>query len=40
MKPFDKSDLPFPRRWIAYIAVKLLVLALLVYVALRWKGLV
>ena len=40
MKSFDKRDLPFPRRWIAYIAIKLVVLAAAVYLALRWKGLV
>lgn len=33
------DDLPFPKRWIYYIAAKILVLVVLVYVALRWKGL-
>jgi hypothetical protein len=33
------DDLPFPRRWIAYIAIKLVVLAALVGVALKYYGL-
>jgi hypothetical protein len=33
------DDLPFPRRWIAYIAIKLVVLAVLVGVALKYYGL-
>ncbi|MGB5212083.1 MAG: hypothetical protein WBN88_00360 [Anderseniella sp.] len=40
--PDDKKSwtdtLPFPRRWLGYIAIKLLVVALGVYLALRWKG--
>ena len=34
------DSLPFPKRWLVYIALKLLVLALAVYLALHWKGLV
>jgi hypothetical protein len=34
------DSLPFPRHWLAYIALKLIVLALAVYLALHWKGLV
>ncbi len=40
MKPFDPNNLPFPRRWIAYIAIKIVMLALVVYVALRIVGVV
>lgn len=32
------DTLPFPRRWLGYIAIKLLVVALGVYLALRWNG--
>lgn len=38
-KPWHDS-LPFPKHWLVYIALKLLVLALAVYLALHWKGLV
>ena len=38
-KPWHDS-LPFPKRWLAYIALKLIVLALAVYLALHLKGLV
>ena len=34
------DSLPFPKRWLAYIALKLIVLALAIYLALHWKGLV
>ena len=34
------DSLPFPKQWLVYIALKLLVLALAVYLALHWKGLV
>ena len=34
------DNLPFPKHWLAYIAIKLIVLALAVYLALHWKGLV
>ncbi|MGI9512371.1 MAG: hypothetical protein ACR2OL_05675 [Anderseniella sp.] len=36
-KPWTDT-LPFPRRWLGYVAIKLLVVALAVYLALRWKG--
>lgn len=40
----DKKDwrnsLPFPRRWLGYIALKLIVIALIVYIALRYQGLI
>jgi len=32
------DNLPFPRRWLGYIAIKILVVALAVFLALRWKG--
>lgn len=41
-EPGKKSwhdNLPFPAHWLGYIAVKVIVLALVVYVALRYKGL-
>lgn len=38
--PTWKSSLPFPRRWLAYIALKFIALALVIYVALRLQGLV
>jgi len=34
------DDLPFPKRWLYYIAMKLLLLVALVYIALRWQGLI
>ena len=43
MSPDKKSwhdNLPFPKHWLAYIAIKIVVLALAVYLALHWKGLV
>ncbi|MCB1480115.1 MAG: hypothetical protein KDJ62_14835 [Rhodobiaceae bacterium] len=40
-KPEDwQKTLPFPRRWIVYAAIKLVVLALVVWMALKWQGLV
>lgn len=36
-KPWTDT-LPFPRRWLAYIAIKIIVIALGIYLALRWKG--
>ncbi len=33
------DNLPFPRHWLYYIAAKIFILALLVYIALKWKGL-
>ena len=42
-KPQQKKswhdDLPFPKRWLYYIAAKILVLAVIIYVTLKWKGL-
>lgn len=34
------DSLPFPKHWLLYVALKLIVLALAVYLALHWKGLV
>jgi len=42
-KPAKKSwhdDLPFPKQWLYYIAVKIIVLGLLIYLVLRWQGLI
>ena len=39
-EPAWKGTLPFPRRWLWYIALKFVVLALAVFVALRYYGLV
>ena len=33
------DSLPFPKRWLGYIALKIVVLALAIYLALRWNGL-
>ena len=33
------GGLPFPKRWLFYIALKIIVLALAVYLALHWQGL-
>ncbi len=33
------DSLPFPRHWLGYVVIKLIVLALVIYVALRWQGL-
>ncbi len=33
------DDLPFPKRWLYYIAAKIIVLAVIIYVTLKWKGL-
>jgi hypothetical protein len=35
-----RPDTPFPRHWIYYIILKLAVLGLAVYLALRYQGLV
>ncbi len=35
-----QSGLPFPKRWIYYILIKLVVLALVIYFALHYQGLV
>ena len=34
------DSLPFPKHWLLYIALKLVVLGLAIYLALHWKGLV
>ena len=42
MSPEKKSwhdNLPFPKRWLGYIALKIVVLVLAIYLALRWNGL-
>ncbi len=42
-EPVKKSwhdNLPFPKHWLGYIAIKVIVLALVIYVALKYKGLV
>lgn len=33
------DSLPFPKRWLAYIALKIIVLALAVFVVLKYNGL-
>lgn len=33
------DSLPFPKRWLGYIALKLIVLALAIYVVLKYNGL-
>lgn len=38
--PTWRRSLPFPRRWLAYLAMKVVVLALSVFIALRIYGLV
>lgn len=41
-EPDKKSwhdSLPFPRHWLSYIAIKIIVLALAIYLVLRWNGL-
>jgi hypothetical protein len=35
-----RDSLPFPAHWLGYIVIKIIVLALAVYLVLRWKGLV
>jgi hypothetical protein len=34
------DNLPFPKHWIAYIVLKIVVLGLALFLALRWKGLI
>jgi hypothetical protein len=36
-KPWTET-LPFPKRWLGYIAIKIIVVAIGVYLALRWNG--
>ena len=41
-EPTRKSwhdNLSFPKHWLGYIALKVIVLALAVYLVLRWNGL-
>jgi len=41
-EPEKKSwhdNLPFPKHWLGYVALKVIVLALAIYVVLRWSGL-
>ena len=38
--PGWRKTLPFPRRWLWYIAIKMVVLALAVFVTLKYYGLV
>jgi hypothetical protein len=39
-KPKDwRAALPFPAHWLAYIAIKLVVLALVAFIALKYYGL-
>jgi len=33
-----RDSLPFPRQWSVYVAIKIIVLALAVYVFLHWQG--
>jgi hypothetical protein len=35
-----RQSLPFPAHWLSYIAIKLLVLALVTGFVLHWKGLI
>ena len=32
------DSLPFPKHWLGYIALKLVVIAIAVYLAMRWNG--
>ena len=34
------DDLPFPTHWLAYLALKIFVLALAIYLLLRFNGLI
>ena len=34
-----QRTLPFPRRWIAYVAIKMVVLVAVVLMVLKWQGL-
>ncbi len=38
MSKFEKPETPFPRSWLSYISVKLLLLALALYISLRLFG--
>ncbi len=37
-EPTWKTSLPFPRKWLAYVAIKFIVLGIVIYVALRMYG--
>ncbi len=37
-KPYF-GDLPFPKHWLGYITLKIIVLALAIYLVLRFNGL-
>jgi hypothetical protein len=37
--PKWQNDLPFPRRWLVYVALKIIVVVLAVILVLRYKGL-
>lgn len=39
-QPEWKSSLPFPRRWLIYIAIKLVLLAAAVLITLRLYGII
>ena len=34
-----QDNLPFPKHWIGYILLKVIVLAFVIYLALRYQGL-
>jgi hypothetical protein len=34
------NDLPFPKHWLAYLALKIFVLGLAIYLVLRFNGLI
>ena len=38
-EPTWKTTLPFPKRWVVYIGVKFGILALAIWLTLRWYGL-
>ncbi len=37
--PKLQNDLPFPRRWLVYVAIKIIILVLAIVLVLRYKGL-
>ncbi|MEM8744861.1 MAG: hypothetical protein AAGF14_09530 [Pseudomonadota bacterium] len=39
-EPVHKKDLPFPRRWKGYVALKVIILVLAIAVAFHLAGLV
>ncbi len=38
--PMRKEDLPFPKRWLGYIAIKIVVLAFAIFLALHLAGMI